>query len=382
MQRQTFFESMQLAFQVNPIVVLLGPRQCGKTRLARQYFKSYFKTDNVTSPNYFDLEDFEDLERLIDPRLALGSLKGLIVIDEIQKRPDLFPMLRVLIDANRQTQRYLILGSASRDLIRQSSETLAGRISYIELTPFNFSETKSIEQLWSRGGFPLSYLAATDLNSFAWRKAYIQTFLERDIPALGINIPAQQLHRAFSMLTHYHGQIMNASEIGKSLFLSDKTIRNYVDILCGTFMIRELKPYFINIKKRQVKSSKIYFRDSGILHALQGLADFNALLTQPKLGASWEGFALEEVIRYHKFSEEDCYFWSTHGNAELDLYVDALPKRMGFEFKYSSAPKLTSSMLTSLSDLKLDKITVIYPGKKRFLIHEKVEVVGLEVYLS
>ena len=312
--------------------------------------------------------------------MALESLIGLIVIDEIQKRPDLFPLLRVLIDKHRSTQQYLILGSASRDLIQQSSETLAGRISYLELTPFNLSEVHDINTLWIRGGFPLSYLAVSDEISFSWRKDYIQTFLERDIPNLGINIPPKQLHRFWSMLAHYHGQLFNASELGRSISLSDKTMRHYLDILCGTFMIRELQPWFANLKKRQVKSSKIYFRDSGIFHALTGITNHSALLRYPGIGASWEGFALEEVIRHHSARAEECYFWRTYTGDKLDLCIEQNGHLSGFEFKFSSAPKLTSSMIVALEALELDKITVIYPGEKQFYLHEKVEVIGLGHY--
>jgi len=381
MKRQDYISRIDQAFRVTPIVALLGPRQCGKTTLARQYFKRRYPSEENFSSHYFDLEDFEDLHRLEDAKLSLGSLEGLIVIDEVQKRPDLFPTLRVLIDKHRDTQQYLILGSASRDLIQQSSETLAGRISYQELTPFNFSETHDLEKLWVRGGFPLAYLADTDEISFAWRKAYIQTFLERDIPALGIQIPAKQLHRAWTMLAHYHGQIFNASELGRSLGVSDKTMRHYLDILCGTFMVRALQPYFANLKKRQVKASKLFFRDSGILHALLGLQDKNTLLTYPRLGTSWEGFAIEEIIRHHAVRSEECYFWATHSGAELDLCIEAGEGLLGFECKYTSAPKLTASMLTVLKEVSLKKITVIYPGKKRYFLHEKVEVVGLTEYL-
>lgn len=384
MLRQDFIDKIQQAFAVNPIVALLGPRQCGKTTLAKEYFNNYFVA-HLRPPlaNYFDLEDFQDLYRLDDPKLALSSLTGLIVIDEIQKRPDLFPTLRVLIDNYKHTQRYLILGSAGRDLIQQSSETLAGRISYLELTPFNYNETGNLDKLLIRGGFPMSYLAETELVSFNWRKEYIQTFLERDIPILGIKIPAKLLHRFWSMLAHYHGQLFNASELGRSLGITDKTIRHYLDILCGTFMLRELQPYFANLKKRQVKSSKIYFRDTGILHALVGITDQSALLTYPKLGASWEGLAIEEIIRHHQIRAEECYFWRTYGSgAELDLCIEKNGRLLGFEIKYTSAPKLTSSIISALNELKLDKITVIYPGQQQFFLHEKVEVVGLAIYLQ
>lgn len=375
--RSHFLQKISENFNVNPAVALLGPRQCGKTTLANMYKDSYKNTNNVT---HFDLENPIDLARLDSPMIALENLSGLIIIDEIQLRPDLFPVLRVLIDRNRETQRYLILGSASRDLIRQSSESLAGRISYVELTPLSLFEVANSEQLFVRGGFPPSYLAKDDLISFKWRQAYISTFLERDIPNLGLTIPVQILRRFWTMLAHYHGNIFNRSEIGNSLGVSHTIIRHYLDILVGTFMIRELTPWFENLKKRQIKSSKIYFRDTGIFSALMGLENLNAIQNHPKLGAFWEGFALEEVIRLHDASPEECYFWGTHNGAELDLLIIKNGKRFGFEFKYTDHPKVTKSMQIALEDLELTNITLISPGKHNFPLTENIRAVGLESY--
>ncbi|MBU1629123.1 MAG: ATP-binding protein, partial [Gammaproteobacteria bacterium] len=356
MKRTYFLQQLHSAFNTHPIVAILGPRQCGKTTLSRQYAASQ---PDVT---FFDLEDSRDLAKLQDPALALASLKGLVILDEIQRVPELFPILRVLIDqANRQTH-YLILGSASRDLIRQSSETLAGRIEYLELTPFSFQEVGEFEKLWLRGGFPLSFLANDENTSNRWRKAYIRTFLEKDIPNLGFRIAPETLRRFWMMLAHYHANIFNASELGRSFGVAHTTIEHYLDILTGTFMVRRLRPWIENIKKRQVKAPKIYFRDSGILHTLLGIETMNHLLSNPKLGASWEGFAMEEIIRAHHAEQEACYFWSTHTGAELDLLLFQNQQRLGFEFKYSSSPKLTKSMHIALETLKLDQLTVITPG--------------------
>ena len=382
MLRHEHCNHIQLLFEVNPLVAILGPRQCGKTTLAQEYLITYGKINkNVTA---FDLENSLDLQRLENPRIALENLRGLIVIDEIQLRPDLFPILRVLIDQNRDLQKYLILGSASRELLRQSAETLAGRISYFELTPFQANEVPDLSLLWQRGGFPPAYLAANDQQSYLWREAYIRTFLEQDIPALGFKIPAAQLRRFWTMLTHYHGQIFNASELGNSLDLSHNTIRNYLDILTGTFMVRELRPWFENMKKRQVKSPKIYFRDSGIYHALCRIQNFNLLMEHPKLGASWEGFAIEEIIRHHgtDIDQHDCYFWRTQAGAELDLLIVQGDQRFGFEIKYTDVPKITKSMRIANKELKLDQFYVIYPGNKKFDMGDNIFAYGLQEYLS
>ncbi|MBU0455408.1 MAG: ATP-binding protein [Pseudomonadota bacterium] len=376
MKRTYFLQQLHSAFNTHPIVAILGPRQCGKTTLSRQYAASQ---PDVT---FFDLEDSRDLAKLQDPALALASLKGLVILDEIQRVPELFPILRVLIDqANRQTH-YLILGSASRDLIRQSSETLAGRIEYLELTPFSFQEVGEFEKLWLRGGFPLSFLANDENTSNRWRKAYIRTFLEKDIPNLGFRIAPETLRRFWMMLAHYHANIFNASELGRSFGVAHTTIEHYLDILTGTFMVRRLRPWIENIKKRQVKAPKIYFRDSGILHTLLGIETMNHLLSNPKLGASWEGFAMEEIIRAHHAEQEACYFWSTHTGAELDLLLFQNQQRLGFEFKYSSSPKLTKSMHIALETLKLDQLTVITPGNDQYPLTDHIEVFGIEKYID
>jgi len=359
------------------VVALLGPRQSGKTTLARQIAATV--TDFSTERNYFDLEDPAHLERLENPKLALSGLRGLVVIDEIQRRPDLFPVLRVLADRPETPAQFLILGSASRDLIRQGSETLAGRIGFVAVTPFTLSEVgvTEAEKLWLRGGFPLSYLAANDADSAQWREFYIRTFLERDIPALGIQIPALALRRFWMMLGHYHGQVFNASDVGRSLNVADTTVRRYLDVLAGTFMVRRLPPWFENIGKRQVKTPKIYFRDSGLLHRLAGINDPGALHTWPKLGASWEGFALEEIIRLADASEEEAYFWAVHSQGELDLMILKDGKRLGFEFKFADAPKMTSSGRMALQLLQLDQLTLICPGDTAYEVDDKVRVRGL-----
>ena len=380
MKREAYLKNIDKIFDVHPIVGLLGPRQCGKTTLATAYANDHFSQKSV---HFFDLEDPLDIYRLQTPKLALENLSGLIVIDEIQKIPDLFPYLRVLVDKNPHV-KLLILGSASRDLIRQSSETLAGRIGYIELTPFSLQEAPDQAKLLLYGGFPRAYLASSSESSAQWLKSYVSTFLERDIPNLGIHIPPEMLRRFWLMLAHYHGGIFNASEIARSLQISGVTARRYVDILTGTFMIRQLFPWFANIKKRQVKQPKIYFKDSGIYHSLVGINKAETLSTYAKLGASWEGFALEEIIRYHRASPEECYFWATHSGAELDLLIVQDGKKHGFEFKYTDVPRLTPSMIIACEDLALDSLTVIYPGNKNFSLselHGSITVCGLSTYI-
>lgn len=379
MQRPIFLETIERYFRSHPAVALLGPRQCGKTTLAKQYLTTQ---KDFSRENYFDLEDPIDLQRLKTPKLALEPLSGLIVIDEVQRQPELFPLLRTLIDNNELKQRYLILGSASRELIRQSSESLAGRVAYIELTPFSFNETNDLQTLWIRGGFPKSYLASTEEESFDWRDFYIRTFLEQDIPNLGINIPSEALRRFWTMLAHYHGNIFNASEIARSFGASDTTIRRYLDLLTGTFMVRQLQPWHENIKKRQVKTPKIYFRDSGILHAILAIRSHKELLRYPKLGASWEGFALEEVIRASGVRNQECYFWSTYSGAEVDLLIAHQGSFTAFEFKFSDAPKMTKSMHSALDNLSIKHLYVIYPGDRHYSLSEKVTVSPLQHFLS
>lgn len=375
MERHFYLKQIQTAYTVNPACALLGPRQCGKTTLAHQY-STHLEDQQV---HFFDLEDPTDLSKLENPKLAFQFLEGLIIIDEIQRRPDLFSTLRVLIDTYKK--RFLILGSASQALIRQSSETLAGRITYLELNPFSLFEVEDISKLWVRGGFPLSYLANSNNQSLAWRKEYVRTYLEKDVRDFGFSIAPQALRRFWMMLAHYHGQIFNASEIGRSMDVSHKTIIHYLDILTGTFMVRRLSPWFENLSKRQIKSPKIFFRDSGILHTLLGIEDQFQLLNHPKLGASWEGFAMEQVIRVLNAESEDCYFWSTQSGAELELLIVQYGKKMGFEFKYTDAPKITKSMHVALEDLKLDQITLIIPGKHHFWLSEQVEVWGIEDFI-
>jgi len=376
MQRETYIQTINQLFDVNPVVALLGPRQCGKTTVAKQFI------EQTNEPVLLlDLENPYDLARLDAPMLTLEPHTGLIIIDEIQLRPELFPVLRVLID-QKKSRKWLILGSASRDLIRQSSETLAGRISYLEMTPFALSEVTDREKLWINGGFPPSYLANNEDTSFQWRQDYISTFLERDIPMLGFQIPARAMRRFWMMLSHYHGQTFNASEIGKSMGISHVTSRHYLDILTGTFMIRELMPWLENLGKRQVKSPKIYFRDSGIYHTLMDIKNYQTLFYHPKLGASWEGFALEQIIIKMKSRIEDCYYWGIHGQAELDLLLFKNGKRLGFEFKYSDAPRLTKSMSIAYELLNLDKLFVITPADVQYHLTENIEVVNLNTFIK
>lgn len=377
MKRLKFLTEIDEQLQAHPICAILGPRQVGKTTLANQFAQSKQLEDVVI----FDLENPEDVARLDNAMLALGA-SDLTIIDEIQRRPELFPVLRVIVDRTQHKQKFLILGSASRDLIKQSSETLAGRIGYIEITPFSMRETQADPLTWLRGGFPESYLASSAKNSMTWRKNYITTFVERDIPALGFNIPALQLRRFWMMLAHCHGQIFNASDLAKSLMISGHTVRRYLDILAGTFMIRIVQPWFENISKRQVKSPKVYFRDSGILHTMLNIETDAQLQSHPKLGSLWEGMALEEVIRTFDDTLNEWFFWATQADAELDLLLLRGGKRIGFEFKYTDAPKITKSMRIALQDLKLDHLFVIYPGQNKFPMADKITAYGLEAIVK
>ncbi len=377
--RRSFLSKIHETFDLHPLCGLLGPRQVGKTTLAKQYVETYFKNDAV----FFDLENSRDLDKLQDPMLTFSHIsERLIVIDEIQRRPDLFPLLRVLVDQPDSKHLFLILGSASRELLKQSSETLAGRIGYIELPPFSLAETHDSFRLWMRGGFPLSYLASSEEKSFKWREDFIDTFLETDIPNLGFQIPASQLRRFWLMIVYYHGQTFNASAISRSMGISDHTVRRYLDILAGTFMVRILTPWHENLEKRQVKSPKIYFRDSGILHALSGIYEKNQLLNDPRLGAFWEGFALEEIIRTVDATSKECYFWGTIADAELDLLIIKRGVRVGFEFKYAYSPTISKSMRIAINDLKLDHLAVVYPGDEIYPLAEKITAYGLDTISS
>lgn len=351
-----------------PVTAILGPRQVGKTTLAKT-----FQPEHI-----FDLENPRDMARLDQPQMALEKLEGLIMIDEIQRRSELFPLLRYLVD-NFPNQRYLILGSASSSLRQQSGESLAGRIGYHFLTGLNLSETgqENIDNLWLRGGFPRSYLAENDEQSMLWRTNFISTFLEKDLNILGINVPAPTMYRFWVMLSHYHGQTMNYSELGRSFGISDKTVKQYLSILEDTFMVRRLMPWHANLSKRLVKSPKIYLRDAGIFHALQSISTMNELLSNPKIGASWEGFALEELVSYLGKRDTEVFFYGSHGGVEIDLFWQQGGKKYGAEFKFMDAPKTTKSMHQGVEDLQLDKLIVVYPGDKKYELTEKIEVVPL-----
>jgi len=351
----------------SPVTALLGPRQCGKTTLARVVAAGRDAT-------FFDLESEPDRRRLQNPELSLGAQRGLVVLDEIQAAPELFGVLRVVVDRPGRRARFLVLGSASPAIVRRASESLAGRIEFVELSGFNTQEVgpAAWPRLWLRGGFPRSFLARSEAASAAWREAFIRTFLERDVPQLGITIPAAAMRRFWTMLAHYHGQTWNGSEIGRGMGLSDKTVRSYLDILTGTFMIRQLQPWHENVAKRQVKAPKVYFRDPGLLHSLLGLPDRHALLGHPRVGASWEGFALEQVLQ--AVSPPEAFFWATHGEAEVDLFFVMNGCRYGIEMKYAEAPRTTRAMRTAIQDLSLDHLWVIYPGNHAYEADPKITV--------
>lgn len=358
----------------NPVVGLLGPRQVGKTTLAGQVAAAW------RGPIHrFDLENERDLERLASPMQALETLKGLVIIDEVQRRRDLFPTLRVLADRRPRPARFLLLGSASPDLLKQSSESLAGRVSYHELPGLSLVEAGAAgwNRLWLRGGFPRSYLAAGEAASREWRRDLIKTYLERELPGLDFRLPAETMRRFWTMLAHSHAQIWNSSDFARSFGVSDKTVRGYLDALADTFMVRLLRPWHENLAKRQVKSPKVYFRDSGLLHQLSGIESFAQLQTHPRCGASWEGFALEQAIQLSSAWEENCYFWATHQGAELDLLLVRGRRRVGFEFKHSQTPGLTPSMRRALEDLKLDRLWVVHAGSQRYPLAKRVEAVPL-----
>ena len=369
--RPSYRQQIQDSLAQFRITALLGPRQCGKTTLA--------KTIAADSPAYFDLEDPLDLARLEAPRQTLSKLTGLVVIDEIQRQPDLFTLLRVLADRPTTPARFLILGSASPDLVKGVSESLAGRVGFVDLSGFDGTEVgfDRLDSLWVRGGFPESFLSATDAASFHWRQQFIRTFLTRDIPQLGITIPSEQLRRFWLMIAHYHGQTWNASEIAGSLGINYKTAQHYLDILTGAFMIRALQPWTENLGKRVRKAPKIYLRDSGLFHALQNIRSLPELQAHPKLGASWEGLAMEHVLRVLRAQPGESFYWSTHGGAELDLMLVRGGKRWGFELKYGDAPRTTKSMRVALDDLKLHRIFVIYPGEKDYTLDDQIEVLAL-----
>lgn len=369
-ERPRWLAAIRAALKRSRLVALIGPRQVGKTTLARQIVPP-------DSPAYFDLEDPTSLARLSEPMTALAPLRGVVVIDEIQRRPDLFPVLRVLADRRPLPARLLILGSATPELLRQSSETLAGRLETITLSGFGLEELgpKALRRHWRRGGFPTAYLARSEHASLVWRRQFIQIYLERDLPQLGITIPAVTLLRFWTMLAHYHGGVWNAAEAARSLGVSEPTARRYVDLMTGLFLVRQLQPWHENLKKRQVKAPKVYVRDSGLLHALLGLASEHELLSHPKAGASCEGYAIEETLRI--VQPEAAYFWATHTGAELDLLLFVRGRRYGVEVKFQDAPRLTPSMRHALDDLRLEHLTVLYPGERRYDLEQRVTVVPL-----
>jgi len=374
-ERSALLARITRALGRSRVVALIGPRQSGKTTLARQIVPG-------ASVNYFDLENPASLARLAQPVTALEGLRGTIAIDEIQHRPDLFPILRVLADRKPLPARFLILGSASPELLRQSSESLAGRLETIPVAGFGLTEVgiKALNRHWQRGGFPPSFLARTNQDSAAWRRQFIQTFLERDVPQLGINIPAPALLRFWTMVAHVHGGIWSAADPARSLGIGESTVRRYLDLFTSLLMVRQLQPWHENLGKRQVKAPKVYVRDSGLLHALLGMSTENELLAHPKSGASWEGYAIEEIIK--AMEPDEAYFWATHQGAELDLLLFKGGRRLGVEVKRMDAPTLTPSMRIALADLKLQHLTVVYPGTQSYELSPQVRALPLDVAVA
>ena len=369
--RPTARARIREAFSAHPAVALTGPRQCGKTTLARVV------AADAPGSTFLDLESAVDRRRLQAPEQALAGMSGLVVIDEIQREPALFETLRVLIDRAGSPARFLVLGSASPSLVRGVSESLAGRVGLVDLSGFDLSESgpESWRTLWLRGGFPRAYLAPHDRASSLWRRSFVRTFLERDIPQLGITVPAETLRRFWTMMAHYHGQVWNAAEFARALGSNEGTARRYLDILTGAFMVRALPPWFANVGKRQVKSPRIYVRDTGLLHTLLTLETAEEVAGHPKIGASFEGFAVEQIV--NAFEAPGNYFWATHGGAELDLLVMRGGKRYGFECKLADAPGTTRSMRVALNDLDLDHLWVVYPGDEAYPLDDRISVLPI-----
>ncbi len=369
-KRLDLIQQIQKSIRRSRVVVLVGPRQCGKTTLVREFL-------SPTEKNYYDLEDPDDLVRLEDAKSELVGLRGLVVIDEIQRKPELFPLLRVLSDRKPLPAKFLILGSASPALLKQSSESLAGRIETIQMSGFSLTEItpQKLKQHWFRGGFPHSFLARSNESSFAWRKQFVQTFLERDVPQMGVNIPAPMFRRFWTMQAHFHGQLWNAADPAASLGVSQPTVRKYLDYLEHLLMVRQLQPWHENLGKRQVKAPKIYVRDSGLLHLLLGIQNDKDFQNHPKRGASWEGYVIEELFK--RLQPDDAYFWATHNRAELDLLFLKNGRKTGFEIKLNERPSLTPSMRIALRDLKLEKLFVIHPGKENYRLDDCIEAVSI-----
>ena len=366
---------VQAALDRAPVVVLTGPRQAGKTTLARAVV-------DAPEANFFDLEDPRDDARLGAPTLTLAALEGTIVMDEAQRRDDLFPILRVLVDEDRRNGRFLVLGSASPDLVGLAADSLAGRVALVELTGLELLDLGSaaLDRLWDRGGLPLSYLAETEQGSVDWREDYVRSFLERDLANLGVRIPATTMRRFWTMVGHYHGQTWNGAEVARSLAVSQPTVRRYLDALTDTLVIRQLQPWHANIAKRQIRSPKVYVRDTGLLHRLLGIDDHQALLAHPKLGASWEGFVIEQLLV--RADVRDPWFWGTHGGGEIDLLFDHQGERIGVEVKRTDAPRLTPSIRHALDDLALDRVLVVHAGRDRFALAPQVEAIGAAELLT
>jgi len=375
--RPNKLKAIQDGFDRASIVSITGLRQSGKTTIAKE-FASKFSGKST----HFDLEDPRSLARLTEPMTALEGLSGLVVIDEVQRMPSLFPILRVLADRKDQPAKFLLLGSASPVLIKEISESLAGRVALFEMDGFNLQEigAKNLKNLWCRGGLPPSYLAKSDADSLRWRQDFITLFIERDLPQFGVTIPSATMRRFWAMLAHYHGQTWNASELAKSFDVSQAMIRKKLDILTGAFAIRQLPAWYENIGKRTVKSPKIYLRDCGLLHALLDVSTSEQLESHPKLGSSWEGFCIEQILSVTGSS--NAYFWGTHAGAELDLLLLRNGKRIGVEIKYSDGPSTTRSMRSAMEDLKLDHLYVAYPGKEDYPLDKKISVMSLPSILS
>lgn len=369
-ERKEILLEIRKALGRSRVVLLSGPRQCGKTTLAREFVRE----DSV---NYFDLEDPASIARLDEPMTALRPLKGLVVIDEVQRRPELFPILRVLADRIDKPATFLILGSASGDLLRQSSESLAGRLEKLIIGGFSLREVGAERSgdLWLRGGFPIPFLSTSLSDSSEWRDQFISTLLERDFPQWGVQVSATALRRFWTMLAHYHGQIWNAGEPARALAITQPTVRKYLDLLTDAFMIRQLSPWHENLRKRQVKSPKVYVRDSGLLHQLLGISEEKDLLTHPKVGASWEGFAIEQVLSI--VENQATYFWATHQGAEIDLVLVRGNRKLGIECKRADAPQINKSIRIALKDLDLQHLFIIYPGSTRFPLSDDVTVVPI-----
>jgi predicted AAA+ superfamily ATPase len=377
--RPRHLERLAWLFQTFPVVAILGARQVGKTTLARDFGASW--QGPVT---HLDLERAADLALLVDPELTLGPLEGLVILDEVQRRPELFPVLRVLVDRPGSETKFLVLGSASPDLLQQSSESLAGRIGYHQLRGFALDETgpSALDRLWLRGGFPRSFLAPGEAESMEWRRSFLQTFLERDLPQLGVRTPAETLRRFWSMVAHYHAQTWNGAEIARAFGVGETSVRRYLDLLTSALVLRQLPPWHTNVAKRQVRSPKVFVEDSGLLHTLLGIETSADLAGHPKVGASWEGFLVKEIIERLNARTEECFFWATHTGAELDLLVVSGLRRLGFEIKRTTAPRLTRSMATVMADLELERLYLVHAGEASFSLAANARAVAARALLE